>query len=111
MSLFCRLGRHSAGPRKVWNNGYYFSRCSECGSDLISKSGRKWRAAPIGMKVVWKPRTPDDIVWSELVCMDRSWMLRNPLQESAPKKNVAPPTSVDRSETQHAGQEAALRRP
>ena len=55
--ILCRLGRHRAEPDEVWNRGYYFSRCSACGSDLVRTASGKWHV-PKGRKIVWRPKKP-----------------------------------------------------
>ncbi|QAY76219.1 hypothetical protein [Sphingosinicella sp. BN140058] len=53
--IMCRLGHHIAEPGEVWNRGYFFTRCSGCGADLVRTASGKWHV-PKGRKVVWKPR-------------------------------------------------------
>jgi hypothetical protein len=53
MSMMCRLGGHEAGPREVYNSGYYFSRCRRCDADMI-RGGGSWEMVPDGHQVVWK---------------------------------------------------------
>ncbi|MFN3944914.1 MAG: hypothetical protein ACK4K7_08285 [Allosphingosinicella sp.] len=65
MQLLCRLGLHAADERQVWNDGFYFSRCGRCGVDLLKPGGGSWSRVPKGQRVVWRPREPDEIDWSE----------------------------------------------
>ena len=55
MSLLCRLGFHRAAPGEVWNRGFYFSRCSGCGVDLVRTAAGRWHV-PKGRRIVWKKR-------------------------------------------------------
>ena len=64
MNISCRLGRHRALATERWNDGYYFSRCENCGIDLIRRRER-WRPVPKGYRVVWKQRREGEIDWSE----------------------------------------------
>lgn len=55
MSIWCTLGRHTAGERIVHNGGTHFSSCVRCCCDLVlGKQG--WGPAPKGYRVVWKRR-------------------------------------------------------
>lgn len=62
-NLFCRLGFHRARPSNLWNDGHYFSSCQRCGTMLIRKPEGSWKPIPPSMRVVWRRRTDDDIVW------------------------------------------------
>jgi hypothetical protein len=53
MSLLCSLGWHSPGALARWNDGYYFTRCSRCGCDLVRPIDGNWRV-PKGYRVVWR---------------------------------------------------------
>jgi hypothetical protein len=66
MGLSCLLGRHKAVPSDVWNHGYYFSRCSVCDCEMIGRGG-EWNAVPRGYKVVWRPRTEEEMSWTPAV--------------------------------------------
>ena len=66
MSILCRLDMHRAVPSNIWNDGFYFSRCSDCGCDMIGRGG-KWQRVPRGYRVVWRPRTGDEISWKPFV--------------------------------------------
>ena len=57
LALLCQLGWHRAEPDEVWNQGYYFSRCSRCGQDIVRTPSGRWHV-PAGHKVVWKARKP-----------------------------------------------------
>ena len=66
MSILCRLDMHRAVPSNIWNEGFYFSRCSDCGCDMIGRGG-KWQRVPRGYRVVWRPRTGDDVTWTPFI--------------------------------------------
>lgn len=55
MKLRCYAGRHAAAPGEVRNQGFEFSHCRRCGSDLV-RSAHRWRTVPKGFRVVWKQR-------------------------------------------------------
>lgn len=58
MKHSCVLGRHTAAPGAIRNQGLDFGRCRRCGRDLV-RSRRAWRAVPAGFRVVWRrPRAP-----------------------------------------------------
>lgn len=63
MSILCRLIGHVATGTAKWNDGYHFSRCNRCGSDIIRPSQGIWRTPPKNYRVVWKPIGPADIDW------------------------------------------------
>jgi hypothetical protein len=66
MNIKCALAFHRAVLKERYNEGYYFSSCAACGSDLVRRSGgRKWRAPPKGYRVVWKKREAWQIDWDE----------------------------------------------
>ncbi|MDB5698870.1 MAG: ftsZ [Alphaproteobacteria bacterium] len=54
MSLLCLCGRHAARPSNISNQGYYFSRCTRCGREMIG-SAVKWKPVPRGKRIVWRP--------------------------------------------------------
>jgi hypothetical protein len=54
MGLICVAADHRAGGGERYNSGYYFSRCSRCGCDLIRTGRQGWRSVPRGYAVVWK---------------------------------------------------------
>lgn len=66
MSLICELGWHR--PRRVarWNNGYYFTRCSRCGRDLVRTAYGRWHE-PHGYRVVWQAQAPAGAVSARLI--------------------------------------------
>ena len=63
MKILCKLEFHTAAPSSLWNDGHYFSVCTRCGQNLIRTSQSRWIAVPPHMKVVWRERTSDDVVW------------------------------------------------
>jgi hypothetical protein len=65
MGILCSIGRHAAQPSRVWNGGFYFSRCKHCETDMIGQGG-SFKPVPKGYEVVWKPRRQHDIDWSRL---------------------------------------------
>ena len=52
--LLCLLMRHRPVEKQVWNDGFYFSRCSRCGCEILRR-GARWRPVPAGYRVVWAP--------------------------------------------------------
>ena len=52
MRLFCSLGWHHPKRAARWNNGYYFTKCTRCGHDLVRTARGRWRV-PQGQRVVW----------------------------------------------------------
>ena len=63
MKILCRIGRHKALPSNVWNDGHFFSACERCGEQLIRVPSGRWTVVPRNMRVVWRPRSDQDIVW------------------------------------------------
>lgn len=57
LPLLCALGWHRARPFARWNNGYYFTKCARCDSDLVRAVDGRWQA-PRGFRVVWQGRAP-----------------------------------------------------
>jgi len=53
MNILCLLGRHSAVPSEVRNQGFRFTQCRSCGCDMIGMRGA-WKSVPKGFRVVWK---------------------------------------------------------
>lgn len=53
MNLKCLLRGHRAAAGETYNSGFYFSRCHDCGSDMIRSHGT-WQKVPRGHRVVWK---------------------------------------------------------
>lgn len=71
MGILCGLGKHEPLAGKIWNDGFYFSRCKSCETEIIRRAD-SWRAVPKGYRVVWKPRTAGDLDWStRLPCDER----------------------------------------
>ena len=64
MSIFCKLGLHSAAADPRWNNGFYFSTCIHCRCDLVRGAQSCWQAVPKQLKVVWRPRPEGYPDWS-----------------------------------------------
>jgi hypothetical protein len=58
MPLTCELGWHRADPLARWNDGYYFSKCTRCGRDLVRTAYQRWHV-PKGYKVVWQAHPPE----------------------------------------------------
>jgi hypothetical protein len=57
MGILCRLGQHYPSPQMRSNAGVSFSRCRDCGCDLIlAASG--WRPVPRGYRIVWRSGPP-----------------------------------------------------
>jgi len=52
MTARCTLISHSPGDSIVWNEGYYFSKCTRCGHDILRQEGG-WKRVPKGYRVVW----------------------------------------------------------
>jgi cell division protein FtsZ len=53
----CRFRRHQAQPSAIYNQGFYFSTCRNCGEDMI-RTGSDWQAVPKGLRVVWPGSAP-----------------------------------------------------
>jgi hypothetical protein len=53
MSIVCRLLAHAPVPSRLWNGGYYFTKCARCECDLIRRGGN-WMEVPAGYQVVWR---------------------------------------------------------
>lgn len=66
MPVLCQLGWHLPQPLARWNDGYYFTRCRRCGSDLIRTLYGRWQI-PRGFRVVWQSRPPKSHVSAQLV--------------------------------------------
>ncbi len=58
MPLLCELGWHRPDQLARWNDGYYFSKCSRCGRDLVRTAYGSWQL-PKGYRVVWQPKPPE----------------------------------------------------
>lgn len=61
MPIKCALGRHSVLARGVRNQDHEFGRCHRCGCDLLRVGPAAWKRVPRGFKVVWRPRTGDEL--------------------------------------------------
>ena len=66
LPILCALGRHRAGRRVHWNDGFYFTCCRRCGRDLVRTTYGGWHV-PRGARVVWSPRRPANSVSASLV--------------------------------------------
>lgn len=66
LPILCALGRHRAGRRVHWNEGFYFTCCRRCGRDLVRTSYGRWHV-PRGARVVWSPHRPANTVSASLV--------------------------------------------
>ncbi|HZG45772.1 MAG TPA: hypothetical protein VEZ41_05835 [Allosphingosinicella sp.] len=58
-TFLCRLGWHAPRKGALWNQGYYFTRCTRCGADLVRTTFSGWEA-PRGQRVVWRSRAELD---------------------------------------------------
>jgi hypothetical protein len=55
MAIWCKLGRHNVTPTVIHNEATYFTRCHDCGVDLIAASGEDpWQPVPSGYTVRWR---------------------------------------------------------
>lgn len=57
MNLLCNLAAHAPAPVDLVNQGFAFSRCRRCGSDLIrsaSASATRWTRVPPGFRIAWR---------------------------------------------------------
>lgn len=70
MKLLCKLGLHKPMFSNVWNEGHYFTACKRCGITMIRKPHGRWKPVPDNLRVVWRERTGDDIVWPTHVLND-----------------------------------------
>lgn len=64
MGAICRLLGHRPASAMIWNDGQHFGRCTRCARDLVRDKGR-WKGAPTGYRIVWRPRTAADVDWSQ----------------------------------------------
>ncbi len=48
----CHLTGHQPGD-EIWNEGYFFTRCTRCGRDMMRADG-PWRTVPSKYRVVWR---------------------------------------------------------
>ncbi|MFL9839460.1 hypothetical protein ABS767_00670 [Sphingomonas sp. ST-64] len=53
MAQFCHLIGHQPGDDPVWNEGYFFTRCTRCGRDMMRADG-PWRSVPRKYRVAWR---------------------------------------------------------
>jgi cell division protein FtsZ len=53
----CRFRKHRAQPSAIYNQGFYFSTCRNCGEDMI-RTGGDWQVVPKGLRVVWPGSAP-----------------------------------------------------
>ena len=53
MRLHCLIRHHAPLPPSAANQGFQFSSCSRCGSDMV-RSGNAWRRVPSQFRVVWR---------------------------------------------------------
>lgn len=63
MSILCRVFTHAAIPSRLWNGGYYFSKCARCECDLIRR-GSQWTEVPKGYQVVWREVEGPPVDWT-----------------------------------------------
>ncbi len=63
MNPLCLFGVHKPRPSKLWNDGHFFSACARCAAQLVRTPEEPWHVVPPNMKVVWRPRTEEDVVW------------------------------------------------
>jgi len=54
-SLWCAIVGHRVEHEPVWNQGFYFARCTRCGEDVIRVPGEKWHI-PRNARVVWRSK-------------------------------------------------------
>ena len=57
MYFQCLIGRHTAAPDEIRNQGFAFSHCRRCSCDMV-RSKNEWRSVPRGFQVVWRRRPP-----------------------------------------------------
>ena len=106
MPLFCGLGWHRPRPVARWNNGYYFTKCSRCGRDLVRTAYGGWHE-PKGFRVVWQAEAPVDGSSARLVRKNGGSSPELPIQEvlrhlqngdgadSEARPNVEQPVAAD----------------
>jgi hypothetical protein len=63
-SLACLLRKHQPASGEVWNHGFFFSKCSGCGKQLVRRRCSRWEEVPKGFKVVWRARKGGNIDWT-----------------------------------------------
>jgi hypothetical protein len=80
MPLTCELGWHRADPLARWNDGYYFSKCTRCGRDLVRTAYQRWHV-PKGCKIVWQASPPESRRSATLLPADASPAAPSPAEE------------------------------
>lgn len=60
MGFLCKMRGHRPVARGVRNSDREFGRCDRCRCDLM-RDGSDWKAVPKGYKVVWRPRTGNEV--------------------------------------------------
>lgn len=106
MPLTCELGWHSPDPLARWNHGYYFSKCTRCGRDLVRTAYSGWKV-PKGVRVVWQAEPPAGWQSADLVpatstaeaAPDAEAAPAAALQEPEPLAAPAPPPEEPEAET------------
>ena len=63
-SLACLLKKHQPAAGEIWNHGFFFSKCSGCGKQLVRRRCSRWEEVPKGFKVVWRARKGGSIDWT-----------------------------------------------
>ena len=58
LSRICRSGRHVPAALVVWNCGFRFSTCVNCGRDIVGAGYEPWTLPPSGTRVAWKSDPP-----------------------------------------------------
>lgn len=95
-SFLCRLGFHAPQKGALWNEGYYFTRCDRCGSDLIRTTYSGWEV-PRGYRIVWKQR-PIEPNGEAPALREPARIQSSPMaparQPAAPASHEAPPAQV-----------------
>lgn len=66
MSLLCRIRFHAPVSRPVWNDGFFFGRCTRCSRELIRGPQARWTRVPAGHRVVWRERPAGYPRWEAL---------------------------------------------
>ncbi len=61
MSIVCSVAGHVPSGETISNDGYTFSRCTRCRSDLVEMEGKGWTRAPRGYRIVWKSRSASSV--------------------------------------------------
>lgn len=63
MNAICRLFGHRPSEDAVWNDGFFFGRCTRCACELVRAKGR-WSAVPRGFRIVWREPSASHIDWA-----------------------------------------------